>query len=524
MAAASSIGGGRSRFVAADGAAAVAVAAVALAALLVLSVVGLVSPGTALAAGLPDALAADFALEADLVRGHPARVWAVERDGRIAVGVEGNAPFRASVRREISPPRFILDIDGLEAGLWAGALPVQGKAMREVTVTEVGPGKMRVTLGLSYLLDNWELIPSADGLSARLEVSLKYRREYSVAVEPGLTFTEIRLGAEAGPLLAEVLTLDPSRGRHAVRAVPVEQLGRLTSLVARQGALAAINGSYFSSGGQPLGLIISEGRLISGPVFERTALAVTGDGRPLIGPFGFRGEARVERWGRAAAEAVPSVAEVFAITAVNRSRGANELIAYTPDYGATTRTNRYGLEVAVVDGVVTAISGDGNMAIPKGGVVLSAHGAARRLLEGIVRGDPAAVTLDTAPSFRELGVIEAVGGGPRLLEGGQVRVMAREERFRPDIAVGRAPRTAAGITEDGRLLLVTVNGRQPGLSTGMTLEELAGFMLELGARDAVNLDGGGSTTMVIRGRVFNFPSDGAERPVTGALVIVPLGN
>ncbi len=102
--------------------------------------------------------------------------------------------------------------------------------------------------------------------------------------------------------------------------------------------------------------------------------------------------------------------------------------------------------------------------------------------------------------------------------------MAREERFRRDIAVGRAPRTAAGITEDGRLLLVTVNGRQPGLSTGMTLEELAGLMLELGARDAVNLDGGGSTTMVIRGRVFNFPSDGAERPVTGALVIVPLGN
>ena len=73
-----------------------------------------------------------------------------------------------------------------------------------------------------------------------------------------------------------------------------------------------------------------------------------------------------------------------------------------------------------------------------------------------------------------------------------------EERFQNDILNSRAPRTALGIRADGSLLLVTVNGRNPGISVGMTLEELAELMIELGAVDAMNLDGGGSTTMVIR--------------------------
>lgn len=69
-------------------------------------------------------------------------------------------------------------------------------------------------------------------------------------------------------------------------------------------------------------------------------------------------------------------------------------------------------------------------------------------------------------------------------------------------------------------MIVTVNGRQPGVSVGMTLEELAELMIELGAVDAMNLDGGGSTTMVIRDRVLNIPSDGTERPVSNAIVII----
>jgi exopolysaccharide biosynthesis protein len=102
-----------------------------------------------------------------------------------------------------------------------------------------------------------------------------------------------------------------------------------------------------------------------------------------------------------------------------------------------------------------------------------------------------------------------------------VEITGEAEQFKDDILKGRAPRTAIGITADQRLLLVTVNGRQPHISVGMTLDELANLLIELGALEAMNLDGGGSTTMTVRNLVLNLPSDGKERAVSNAIVVVP---
>ena len=86
----------------------------------------------------------------------------------------------------------------------------------------------------------------------------------------------------------------------------------------------------------------------------------------------------------------------------------------------------------------------------------------------------------------------------------------------------RNPRTIAGVTRDGRLLLVAVDGRAPGFSAGLSFEEEAATMRALGAVDAVNLDGGGSTTMTVRGNVVTRPSDATgERPIADALVVGP---
>lgn len=113
----------------------------------------------------------------------------------------------------------------------------------------------------------------------------------------------------------------------------------------------------------------------------------------------------------------------------------------------------------------------------------------------------------------------ALGAGPRLVKDGQVYVTSQSEGFKPDVAVGRAPRSALGVTGDGRLILVTVGGRRSGLSIGVTLEELAQIMIELGARDALNLDGGGSSTLVVRGYVVNLPSGEGERKVGSAVLV-----
>jgi exopolysaccharide biosynthesis protein len=97
---------------------------------------------------------------------------------------------------------------------------------------------------------------------------------------------------------------------------------------------------------------------------------------------------------------------------------------------------------------------------------------------------------------------------------------ADAEQFKADFSRARHPRTAVGVRAEGSLVFVTVDGRQPKKSVGMTVDELAGLMLELGCVDAINLDGGGSTTMVVKGRVVNNSSDTTgERPVSDALLI-----
>ncbi|MFW5749969.1 MAG: phosphodiester glycosidase family protein, partial [Halanaerobium sp.] len=111
----------------------------------------------------------------------------------------------------------------------------------------------------------------------------------------------------------------------------------------------------------------------------------------------------------------------------------------------------------------------------------------------------------------------AVGGGPRLLENGEIKITGEEEKFQPDILNGRAPRTALGITEDNRLLMLTIDGRQSALSIGMTLEETAEILKEMGAVEAMNLDGGASARMVIRGFTMNSPSE--DRLISNGVIV-----
>jgi exopolysaccharide biosynthesis protein len=83
------------------------------------------------------------------------------------------------------------------------------------------------------------------------------------------------------------------------------------------------------------------------------------------------------------------------------------------------------------------------------------------------------------------------------------------------------PRTAIGVQADGRVIMVVVDGRQPRYSAGLTLLGLAQLMRDLGAVDAMNLDGGGASTMVVKGDVVNRPSDGHERTTASAALILP---
>jgi hypothetical protein len=315
------------------------------------------------------------------------------------------------------------------------------------------------------------------------------------------------------PFWTAVIVVDPKAGAvqpsagNGLRMTPQK-----TSEIARRtGALAAVNGDFYTSGGDPLGCLMIAGVVWSEPHPERTCAGIADDRSLLFDRVRFAGS-------------VSTADGTIPISGVNRSRGTDGLILYRPEFDASTRTNQFGAEAIVVGGVVTAaFDGQGNTPIPRDGVVLSGHGRAR---QWIVQRLPAgtAVTIDArlvsatgAPRWDR--IIHAIGGGPRLLASGQI---AGGEGFPRSFTDRRHPRTAIGVLADGRIVVLVVDGRSPYHSLGMTLMELALELRRLGAIDALNLDGGGSTTMVVNGRVINLPSDeNGERAVGSVLVVLP---
>mgnify|MGYP000846264251 CR=1 FL=1 len=424
----------------------------------------------------------------------------------LSVSVPEGSGYR--VWQSTNPMKVIVDLDHQLSGLPMNKT-VNDPALKVVRASK-GPGNIgtRVVMEFDYLMPDvkWEL----NGQKLTVTVNKLYTESTITTISYGVRYGHMRKGIAAGPLIINYLEVRYGDPLVEVRSVLAQDqiYGRelVSSMAKRSHAIAAANGLYFASDGRPLGLLAIDGRLISEPYANRTAIGIK-PGEIVIGQVSMNGKV------------ILGDGRELAVSGINRSRLTDELIIYTPDYGETSRTNVYGVDLIVVDDIVVD-KVTGQAPIPANGFVVSGHGAARDFLNQVEVGDWITVELQLIPDWLEQGFVHIIGGGPRLVMDGQVYITADEERFQPDIAASRAPRTALGVTADRKLLIVTVNGRQPGVSVGMTLEELAELMIELGAVDAMNLDGGGSTTMVIRDRVLNIPSDGTERSVSNAIVVI----
>lgn len=347
----------------------------------------------------------------------------------------------------------------------------------------------------------------------------------TATIAPGLEHLQIKRGDSATEQgdrwLINALIVDPMAIRLELGLALDEIAGveNTSSMAARHGALAAINGGYFRTTGvyrgEQTGALFRQGQWLSEPARGRAALALAESGGQT----------------RAATALVTAQAELQVgkvtrmINGFNRPRETDELIVFTPEFHRTTLTAAGGLEAVIESGRVTAVrDGAGSQVIPVNGWVISAHGAAREWAIQQLRVG-ARVSLKTEfkadpPLPFKAAVI--LGAGPRLLAAGQLLGEGEPGFNVQTFYRARHPRTALGWRADGRFVLVTVDGRQPRKSVGMTIPELATLMREFGCVEAINLDGGGSTTMVIKNKVANSPSDATgERAVSDALLLFP---
>jgi hypothetical protein len=280
--------------------------------------------------------------------------------------------------------------------------------------------------------------------------------------------------------------------------------------------LAAVNGDLYLNlpdcPGDPEGLQIMRGELVSGPSTNRICFWTDMDGQP------HRGDVRSR----------------FQVTwpdgstlpfGLNEARASDAAVLYTAPVGASTRTHGGGLEL-VLEGqeggpwlplkvgqtyaaLVREINRADNARLIRTRAVLSLGPDLLARIPKLEVGAVVKISTATAPDLT--GSSTAIGGGPTLVEKGRAQQW-------PGLRM-RHPRTAIG-WNDRFFFFVVVDGRQLHLSAGMTFAELADYMVKLGCLEAMCLDGGGSATCWVGGHVVNSPSRGNERPAVNTLVLL----
>ena len=371
---------------------------------------------------------------------------------------------------------------------------------------DLGGGRFKAVVSLKLpVLPKVSMLSSPNRLVIDLLKNYQSRSEYVIA--PGLIYREFLAGRSAGPVRAHLLEVDFKAG-YALRPVlsndSVAGIEALSEMAVRSQAVAMINGPYYMRSGEILGLLKIDQTLVSTPDTPRTSFGVLPDGKIIFDSPAFTGHVEL-----------PDKTKI-PIDGVNRGRGESELILYNTYYAYWTLTVGGGREFLVRDGRIVDIRND-NSVISEGTVVLSASGRQAWLMADLKIGDSLKIVQTLGPVWDK--VTQAVGAGPCLVKNGEIYMTTLGEEFGSDVAGGRAPRTALGITKDGKALLVVVDGRSRS-SVGYTLLELARFMLEQGAVEAMNLDGGGSSQMIIGSQIVNTPSDGRERRLGAGIAVV----
>ena len=332
----------------------------------------------------------------------------------------------------------------------------------------------------------------------------RYKNSYIYDIAPGIKHIKLTRIYQGRPVRINVVEVNQKLNSN-ISITPQLSSSRLaskstiTSIAKKSNSIVAINGTYFKpQTGVPLGTLMIDKKLYTGPVYNRVAMGIFDNGFDM---------ARIEL----NAKLKTSKGEIK-VDNVNQPRMLSTyVIAYTPEWGEFAPPSpKYGIQMAVAEGKITSVSTQA-LPIPQNGYVVVGP---KDKLETIFKAKKVNLDIKTIPNWDNVNHI--ISGGPYLVKNGEIFIDMTEQKL--GAIGGKNPRTAIGYTADGNLIMVAVDGRE-GASVGMTLRELAGFLQSVGCINAMNLDGGGSTVMYVNGKVVNMPAVRGGIALSNALTV-----
>jgi hypothetical protein len=349
---------------------------------------------------------------------------------------------------------------------------------------------------------------------------------------PGVTYEKTVEFTPHGAVVLHVLTaprpgdqnglyqLAPVLARGTVLGVR-EKVTQIEKDVSAQATVAGINGDFFSAtDGHPAGVFMAGGVLAHPPLASRSSIGVDSAGALHVDRVKFFGT-----W--------KGTGQRRPLNGLNQVPAQGQVVLLTPAFGPKAPAVQGSAEIVLqsfsaatpnVDlaATVTAVGTNGGEPIPPGGAIIQAAGSlAAKLQAEAPVGTQIAARLILQPAWTN--VIAALGGGPVLVRNG-APVFRSLEDFTSDQIAARSPRAGVGQLADGRIILVAVDGDQPGYSVGLTSFELAQAMAGLGAVTAAGVESGPDVTVAFDGQLLNKPSAAAgEQTVKEALLVQYFG-
>ena len=332
----------------------------------------------------------------------------------------------------------------------------------------------------------------------------KYTNSRIVEVEKGVKHVRMIRYYNNRPVRINIVELSTNVNTNlnvvpAIASKTLASKSKISNIAQRENAIVAINGGYFKpQTGVPLGTLMINKKVYTGPIYDRVAMGIFDEGY---------GMARVKL-----KASVDTNIGGLKIDNVNQPRMlSTHTIVYTRDWGKISPVSpKYGAQLVVENDKVIEFSSS-NAIISQNGFVIVGP---RKKLETIANAKKLKLNIQINPEWKDVNHI--VSGGPYLVKNGEVYVDMTAQKLAS--VGGRNPRTAIGYTKDNHLIMLTADGRE-GSSIGLTLMELAELMKEFGCINAMNLDGGGSTVMYVQGEVVNKPTVKGGIPLSHTLTV-----